>query len=131
MNTNEQMIEALKKCLIMFNAIDKDPIHCVRVMLDAKTAVKEALAIPRRNCDVDSNKIMSESDFEKAFNLHKVSQCCSMCRHGDDEVGSTCTCRHPYRNDNGNYCDPDLPRSVISNTMQNYVCNLFEERIQK
>ena len=54
MNTNEKLREALEKCLVMFESTDKDPIHCVRVMLDAKTAVKEALALPRRNCDVGS-----------------------------------------------------------------------------
>ena len=92
--------------------------------------IESSLSAPPRNCDVDGSKIKSESDFEKAFNLHKVSQCCSMCRYGDDEVGCTCTCSHPHRNDNGNYCDPDMPRIIISNTMQNYVCDLFEERTQ-
>ena len=114
-NKMREALEAVYECA-------KDGVLAIRESAFEK--VVEALAEPLRN-DVDGSKIKSESDFEKAFNLRKVRQCCSMCRYGDDEVGCTCTCSHPCRNDNGNYCDPDMPRIIISNTMQNYVCDLF------
>lgn len=125
---SSKLREALSDaCYAMFNFL-KTQNGGYEEMAKALDKAKAVLAEPIRNCDMDGKKIMSESDFEKAFNFHKVSQCCSMCRYGDDEVGCTCTCSHPYRNDNGNYCDPDMPRIIISNAMQNYVCDLFEER---
>lgn len=82
MNTNEKLREALEKCLIMFNATDKDPIHCVRVMLDAKIAVKEALALPRRNCDVGTAKeqaLRFDNFCNASYNINNPNGPCYKC----------------------------------------------------
>lgn len=73
---------------------------------------------------------MCEKDFDAVFHVRLAPRCCANCKHGDNEFEGGATCYHPNRNDGGySYEEGEVTSKWhCYNTMQNFVCDLWEEK---
>lgn len=88
MNTNEKLREALAKADKALARISKSAwflesnfAETIEVM-KAGNAIEEALALPRRNCDVGT----AEEQVERFFNFCKRRKSCDLCPSNSDSV---------------------------------------------